>query len=1767
MLKVVKKSLSALLAVVMIISTWSVVWAADGDTSNYEVEIVDELEYDGVTYSNLANHGKYVKPAGGSGTIYLDQSPESLDDGRLKLKNKLDPDETEPGFDDTTNPMQLYRGTDTALRNLSIARDELYANYSANYFTVIHVSTKNKTGNPISFGSSDPMVLNVRHVCCYEMTELSSDYDKYFLVYVTKESLPDSEFLISQGEGTSVLRITMHKAVRLTKCYCKETEFIEQYSTSTMAGYDRVTMNDATVFAKQVSMPIDYIQGETLHFVFDRTETSEGKTDDTIEYELYDGNTRILPPNFIVSKDEDGLGAMVQIPENIAQVGKVFKLRMVNTPVGDVDTKTGNNLARPYWDININVVKSNPITSLKFSKDSYNLTMVNNKTMELKPELTIAPTDVTDKVYFSSSDASVATVDKNTGIVTAVAIGEAEITAYSRHNPNVKTTCTICVRPDLQAILIDGPDNIVQGQTLSVEYSLTPSIADGIDPTDIVWTSSNTDYLTVTAPDAQGTVKITATDKAISGSDNYVSVTLTAKSSNSAVTATKNILVWADTPSGDMIFTPELVGETHTNLKKSLVTLGADEYNIYDEQSVKIGTQLLNSQGQTSTDKLNWRVTIDGTSITNSPLSAASSYFSYTYNKNAEDKNLTLNFLRSKYAKITLTGYAVVDDTNDNISNPHFVKSIVFHVNRKTTSITTAVIEGPKLDSVGTGDEITVQYTLNSNVQTNVDRAYIISDDPDVLFVESYTNVGRIGTIKLKALKEGSANLKMYATYDVALTTGDTTYYTCLNSVNIPVKYNINDATVESSFSDKVYKNNPYTVDQIKNELSLSYEGSALTYNTNYSISEIKNNRDVGECTVIVSGKGDYAGTMELTFNITPYILSDDDSMTVDSNNVYTGLQVTPGVSLRAPSIGATLTKNTDYTVSYDNNIEAGEDTATVTVEGVGNYAGLVEKTFTIKPRSITDGAFVQINNLYPDSNGIVIYDGQAYTPDIDAKNLKTGNALVDGVDYTLTYTGNTAAGSAKVTINGIGNYYNTTSKSFTISARDIKDNDIVVADVPALTYSGGAHLTPIPTITYNDMTLVKDVDYTISYTNNQKAGTATIVINGSKNYSNGNPNEARKVNFTIDPFELTAANTSVTVNPIEYTGLPLTPNFDVKSITFNTGLSKNNDGTGDVKYSYSNNINVGSTGVITISGTNNYTGTFTTNFTITPTHVNNMDIENPPEAFYDGTEHRPDIVAKNKNTGARLKAGIDYYLEYENNTDVGNAKVIINGMGNYTGKTERTFKIAACNIADTKISAIPDQTFQFGEGIRPAVTLVYDGRTLTQDVDYRIEYRDNYNVGTATMTFVGLGDFGGTTTRTFKINPYVLTASNTKITVDEVNYDGKAKTPGVKVELTENGRGLARNDEGNADFKVTYSNNVNSGTDSASVVITGTKNFTGSVTKKFSIKGIDINRAGNENVEPVAYTGSAVTPKVKLTFDGKTLTEGTDYKLSYKDNVNPGEATIIVTGLGNFNGTKEIKFRIKSAAVRFNADSMDVVAGDTKRMPFDADEKVTWTSSDKKICTVNVNGEVTGKMAGKVTITGKTASGISASISVQVLYKDVTNTGDFWYKPTYYLTNIDVVKGYDNQTTFKPANECTRGQMVTFLWRLQGCPNPKTTVSKFKDVKKSDYFFKAVLWGNENHIVEGYKDGTFGPKIVCQRKHAVTFMWRLAGKPAPKTTKNKFKDVKKSDYFYKAVLWASEKKIVEGYAGGKFKPDGNCLRRQMVTFLYKYDKYVNGKG
>ena len=233
-----------------------------------------------------------------------------------------------------------------------------------------------------------------------------------------------------------------------------------------------------------------------------------------------------------------------------------------------------------------------------------------------------------------------------------------------------------------------------------------------------------------------------------------------------------------------------------------------------------------------------------------------------------------------------------------------------------------------------------------------------------------------------------------------------------------------------------------------------------------------------------------------------------------------------------------------------------------------------------------------------------------------------------------------------------------------------------------------------------------------------------------------------------------------------------------------------------------------------------------------------------------------------------------------------------------------------------------------------------------------------------------------------------------------------------------------------------------------------------------------------------------------------------------------------------------------------------------------------TWSSSNKKVAFAKTGRSrdskgspetkliLTAKKEGKAVLTEKWGWG-KRKFKVRVLYKDVTDSSKFWFEPVYAMTDRGIVRGYEGKTRFKPGAKCTRAQLVMLLWRIKGCPKSKKYKNKFSDVKKTDYYYDAVRWASSKGIIKGYSDGKFRPQRMCSRRHVVTFLWKLAGRPEPKAPLNRFKDIKSTDFYYKAALWATEQGIVEGFSDGTFRPNGICLRRQIVTYIYNYDRIM----
>ena len=336
------------------------------------------------------------------------------------------------------------------------------------------------------------------------------------------------------------------------------------------------------------------------------------------------------------------------------------------------------------------------------------------------------------------------------------------------------------------------------------------------------------------------------------------------------------------------------------------------------------------------------------------------------------------------------------------------------------------------------------------------------------------------------------------------------------------------------------------------------------------------------------------------------------------------------------------------------------------------------------------------------------------------------------------------------------------------------------------------------------------------------------------------------------------------------------------------------------------------------------------------------------PHFTYDGTAKEPYIFAQNREGEELAYSGLAYHacpleVEYSNNVNAGTATAKVTMVGDYyEGSTTLTFQIDPMPLNDAEIEPIDLQPYT-GSPVTPKVAVTLDGKSLAEGTDYTVSYENNVAPGIANITVQGKGNYTGTAKQTFAIidactdgrphdwkdtikkasfteeggiqvscakcgaTDYVVPLPKVqyvKLSDTSYTYDGKAKKPTVAVGV--NAGELLRSDQ----YKVTWSNNTNAGTATAKVTLTGDW-YEGTKKLTFPIKPAAVSKAAAAAIKDQTYTGKALKPAVKLTFGGKTLTAGTDYTLTYRDNKAVGTASVTVNGKGNFTGTKKVSFRI----------------------------------------------------------------------------------------------------------------------------------------------------------------------------------------------------------------------------------------------------------------
>lgn len=270
------------------------------------------------------------------------------------------------------------------------------------------------------------------------------------------------------------------------------------------------------------------------------------------------------------------------------------------------------------------------------------------------------------------------------------------------------------------------------------------------------------------------------------------------------------------------------------------------------------------------------------------------------------------------------------------------------------------------------------------------------------------------------------------------------------------------------------------------------------------------------------------------------------------------------------------------------------------------------------------------------------------------------------------------------------------------------------------------------------------------------------------------------------------------------------------------------------------------------------------------------------------------------------------------------------------------------------------------------------------------------------------------------------------------------------------------------------------------------------------------------------------------------------------------GTVTYVAPSSGGGSSSSSRRYDVSAPSVKHGDVTVSpktASKGDTVTITVKPDsgyELDTLTVKDASGSKIKVKDKGDGKFTFTMPASKVTVSAEFAEIET-LDFADVS-TDAYYYEAVKWAAKKGITGG-TGDGTFNPNGSCTRAHIVTFLWRAAGSPEPKSTVS-FADVPAGSYYAKAVAWAVENGITLGTGDGTFSPNATCTRAQSVTFLYRALG-TAP-TTVNGFTDVAADAFYADAVAWAVESGVTNGTSASTFSPNNGCTRAQIVTFLYR---------
>lgn len=707
--------------------------------------------------------------------------------------------------------------------------------------------------------------------------------------------------------------------------------------------------------------------------------------------------------------------------------------------------------------------------------------------------------------------------------------------------------------------------------------------------------------------------------------------------------------------------------------------------------------------------------------------------------------------------------------------------------------------------------------------------------------------------------------------------------------------------------------------------------------------------------------------------------------------------------------------------------------------------------------------------------------------------------------------------------------------------------------------------------------------------------GTATITCT----YESDTTFATKTFTINVTPKGLTA---NVSHDPIIYGDAAPTTGYSVEF----EGLVNNDEiaedaYTVDTEYTKGCKVdNYKFTCVLDTDKIKNYTiGNVTGELVVNPKSIAapSVTINDPTDKTYTGSPCVQGVSVKDSE--AKLTVD-DISVTYENNINVGTATIIYTGKNNYTGEIRKNFKITEASITDDMIANIPSVTYNT-KPHTPEVTVTFEGSPLEAGKDYDVAYTNNIYAGTATVTVTGKGNFTGTASKNFAIAQAYLSVENQTVTHFRTETDAKSYAVPADMFLA---------DEKETGFTITVTDYDGDEIFTTAPAVNGTNvnyQLNGTVGTAFvevKVKPDSSNYANasftltfvvndKENVSgSISFPdGSAVYTGTGIKYENATISgySGT-LRYGYTPNASTG-ASLDASGLPLTVGTytvavtfnSDASFGYKTATFTITKATPTGTPGYTKLETSGktlADAKLTvgtirpagTIAWDLPLTTVLEDGKayawtftpadthnytiLTGTLVPYVDDGMDYIPGVIGGNTGSFNFHDVSRL-DYFYDAVKWAAENGIASG-TGRYTFSPNAVCTRAQTVTFLWRAAGSPLPRYRVCPFTDVKPSDYYYNAVLWAVEQGITTGLNATTFGPDVTVTRGQVATFLYRAASAAKPSTF-NPFTDVKTTAYNYNAILWAYDNRITTGTSDTTFSPDAYCTRAQIVTFLYRY--------